>query len=122
MNYNRSKYKGFNHFFKQLIGHTNLDLEDWTPNIQEYLNSGDLKEGTPLPFTRVMRANVPIPPVPFMPKESYVVETLTLFFISKDKYQVHTICKNSGIPFGDDFLIHYRKEVEGISEGIYLVI
>lgn len=73
--YNRAKYKGFNHFFKEHSGHINLDLEDWVPSVQEYLNPANLKEGTPLPLTRKFVANVPLgnTGIPFMPKFSQIV-------------------------------------------------
>jgi hypothetical protein len=55
--------------------------------------------------------------IPFMPKTSKIVESFTLHLISKDKYVIFTTCKSHGVPYCDDFLIHYRREVESVSEG-----
>ena len=33
INYNRGKYKGFINYFKSSVGQTDLELGEWTPNV-----------------------------------------------------------------------------------------
>ena len=48
INYNRAKYKGFNAYFKTLLGHTQMDLGQWNPDVETFFNSGNIKSSMPL--------------------------------------------------------------------------
>jgi len=49
-----------------------MEIEDWSPNVSEYLNSRNIKNSMPLEFTRKCESTVPVPPsgIPFMPKST----------------------------------------------------
>ena len=81
--------------------------------------SGNIKSNTPYIFTRVIRANVPLPSsnIPFMPKFVDSKETQELYFISKNKYVVFGIVNNSKAPMTDCFYLRTKKIIERIDEG-----
>ena len=57
-----------------------------------------------------------------MPKTTRVFEKASLHFYSKDRYIICTNVVNKGVPYCDDFEIHFLKEVQSVGEGNYLLI
>jgi hypothetical protein len=96
-----------------------MDLGEWSPDISQYLNSGNIKRTTPFEFTRRNGSTVPVvnSGIPFMPKSSKVFESMTVHLYSKDKYVMFTSVQSKGVPYCDDFEIHYKKVVESAGEG-----
>jgi hypothetical protein len=64
---------------------------------------------------------VPIPSsgVPFMPKEAKSHETVSLFWLSKDKYIIESTIQNSGVPYSDTFNIKMQKTFETVEESTF---
>lgn len=60
-----------------------------------------------------MSAMVPISAagIPFMPKAAKSDEIQSLYFVSRDKYIVQSIIRNSGAPYADCFNVRLKKTI-----------
>lgn len=41
--YNRKTYKGFTMYIRELLDHKEIVMEDWSPNLSEYLNPANIR-------------------------------------------------------------------------------
>lgn len=120
--HNRRTHKSFLQFCKDAVGHKQIQIHHFRPNILEYLNLNNIKFNTPLKIQRKLAAMVPISAagVPFMPKAARSDETQSLYFVSKNKYIVESIIQNSGAPYTDSFNIRLKRTISSTQESTHI--
>ena len=86
------------------------------------LEEGRTFANTPLVSTRLNEYEVPLPPIPFMPKTCINNETVKIYWISHEQFDYLIRSQSKGAPFADTFFLNIFHRVVKRDKGVEIKI